>query len=149
MEVLYTSQKETIGFVYFLIKSLNLFKVLKILKRDNTFKIFIVEYIKEIIKNKISVIASNPKLDMSSSKISPCIIEKFSMLIIDNKHAKNVSILLFLLRTSANNISVSSHPLYRGIENLDGNNKSDKNETEVEIEFEDKINWDILYSSNW
>ena len=93
MEVLYRLQKEAIGLVYFLIKSLNLSEVQKALKRDSRFKSFTVEYVQDIVKDEMSTIISNPKLSISNSKISPETMETFSILTIDNKHVKNISIL--------------------------------------------------------
>lgn len=46
-----------------------------------------------MIKDKISIVVRNPKLSISSSKISLKIIERYFILIIDNIHIKNVSIL--------------------------------------------------------
>lgn len=46
-----------------------------------------------MVKDEMSAIISNPKLSIFSSKISPDIIERFSMLTIDNKYAKNAPIL--------------------------------------------------------
>ena len=85
MKVLYKPQKESVSLVRFLIKSPNLFEVQKVLKKDNTFKAFIVERVQEIIKEEISVVVSNPKLSMASSQISLNIIERFFILTIDNK----------------------------------------------------------------
>lgn len=46
-----------------------------------------------MVKDKMSAIVSNSKLNIFSSKINPDIIEGYSMLIIDNKYAKSVPIL--------------------------------------------------------
>lgn len=46
-----------------------------------------------MVKNKLSAIVSKQKLSMASFKISLDIIERFSMLTIDNKHVKSVHIL--------------------------------------------------------
>ena len=62
-----------------------------------------------MVKDEMSVVISNPKLSMSSSKISPNAIKGFSMLTIDNKHTRSAPILRSILRASANNIGVSSH----------------------------------------
>lgn len=45
IETLNRSQKEAITLVYAFIKSLNLFKIQKVLKKDSTFKIFTIKYI--------------------------------------------------------------------------------------------------------
>lgn len=48
-----------------------------------------------MIKDKIDTIVSNPKLSMSSSKISLDVMKEFSILTIDNIYAKNIPILHF------------------------------------------------------
>lgn len=145
MEVLYRSQKEVIGLIRSLIKSLNLSKFQRALKTDNTFKVFVVECVQEIVKDEISVVVSNLKLSVSSSKISPNVIEGFSILTIDNKHIKSAPILQSLLRALAHSIDILSHSFCWGIENLDGNIESDKNEVEeARIELEDEMNQDVL-----
>lgn len=88
----------------------------------------------------MSTIVSNPKLSMSSSKISLDIIERFFILTIDNKHARSAPILQSILRTSVNSIDVPSHSFCQEIENPDINNKNDESEIETRIEFEDEIN---------
>lgn len=62
-----------------------------------------------MIKNEISLVVSNTKFNMTSFKISWDTIEGFFLLIIDNKYAKNISILWFLFRVLANSKNVSSH----------------------------------------
>ena len=54
------------------------------------FKICVRECIKEIVKDEISSIVSNPKCSISSSKISPNIIEEFFVLTINNKYTKSL-----------------------------------------------------------
>lgn len=93
-----------------------------------------------MVKDEIIAVVSNPKLSMAISKISPDIIERFFILTINNKHAKNVSILQSLLRVLANSIGISNHSFCWGVENLDSNNVSNKNEVEKKIKLEDKIN---------
>lgn len=112
MEVLHKFQKEAIGLVHSLIKLPNLSEVQRVLKRDNTFKTFVIECVKKMVRNEMSAIVSNPKLSMSGSKISLDGIEEFSILTIDNKHTKSASILQSLLRVSAGSIDVSSHFFY-------------------------------------
>ena len=46
-----------------------------------------------MVKNEMSAIISNPKLSMSSSKISLDAMEGFSMSTIDNKYTRSVPIL--------------------------------------------------------
>lgn len=46
-----------------------------------------------MIKNKISIVISNTKLNMSSFKISQDVIERFFMSTIDNKYAGSTPIL--------------------------------------------------------
>lgn len=46
-----------------------------------------------MVKDEMSVVVNNLKLSMSSSKISLNIIEGFSILAIDNEHARNAPIL--------------------------------------------------------
>lgn len=62
-----------------------------------------------MIKNKISAVINNLKLSIANSKISPNAIKGFSILTIDNEHAKNAPILRFLLRVLAGSIGVPSH----------------------------------------
>ena len=90
----------------------NLFKVQKGLKRDSRFKIFAIEYIQDIVKDEMSTVISNPKLSISSSKISPDAIEGFFMLTIDNKHARSALILQSILTVSTSSIGISSHSFY-------------------------------------
>ena len=78
---------------------------------------------------------------MSNSKISLDVIERFSILIIDNKHVKSALILQFLLRALAGSIDLPSHSFYWEVKNPDGNIESDKSETEeIRIELENEIN---------
>lgn len=89
----------------------------------------------------MSAVINNLKLSISSSKISPDIIEGFFILIINNKHTKSIlSILQFLLGASATSINIPNYSSYQRINNLNTNNKSDKNKIEIEIKLEDKIN---------
>ena len=73
------------------------------------FKIFVIEYIKEMVKEEISTVISNLKLSMSNTKISLNTMKRFSMLTIDNKYTKNAPILQFLLKVLAGNIGVTSN----------------------------------------
>lgn len=93
-----------------------------------------------MVKDEINAVISNSKLSMANFKISPDAIERLSILIIDNKHAKNRLILQSLLRVLAGNISISSYSSYWSVENLDGNIISNKSKTEEKIKLEDKIN---------
>ena len=97
-----------------------------------------------MLKDEMSAIISNLKLNMSSSKISSDAIKGFSMLTINNKHAKNAPILQFTLRASAGIIGIPSHSSCWGIENPDANNESNENQAETRIELEDEINQDKL-----
>lgn len=87
----------------------------------------------------MSVVVSNLKLSVSSSKISLNIMKRFSISIIDNKHIKNMSILRFLLGLLAGSIVVHSHFSCWKIENCDINNESNKNKTETRLKIKDKI----------
>ncbi len=109
MKALRRSQKEAVGFICSLIESPNLSEVQKVLKKDSRFIAFAVEYIQDIIKDKMSTIVSNPKLSISSSKISLDTMEGFSMSTIDNKHARSAPILRSILGALAGSIGVSSH----------------------------------------
>lgn len=91
-------------------------------------------------KNKMSAVVSNLKVNMFSSKISPDVVEKSSILIINNKFIKSVPILQFLLRVLTNSISISSLFSYYKMKNPDANNKSGKNKAEIIIKLEDEIN---------
>lgn len=93
-----------------------------------------------MVKNKMSAVVSNLKVSMFSSKISPDVVEKSSILIINNKYIKSVPILQFLLRVLANNIGISSLFSCWKMKNPDANNKNDKNKAEIAIELEDEIN---------
>ena len=57
----------------------------------------------------MSVVVSNLKLNMSSSKISLDTIKGFFISTINNKHAKSAFILQFIFRPSAGSIDISSH----------------------------------------
>lgn len=46
-----------------------------------------------MVKDKMSIVVSNPKLSISSSKISLDAIKRFSMSTINNKQARNTPIL--------------------------------------------------------
>lgn len=61
-----------------------------------------------MVKDEMGAIVSNLKLSIASFKISPNEIKRFFILTINNKHAKNVPILQFLLRVLAGSISVPS-----------------------------------------
>ena len=93
MEVLYKPQKEVVGLVCSLRDSPNLSKVQKALKRDSRFKTFSVECIQDMVKHEMSTVVSNPKLSISSSKISLDIMKGFPILTIDNEHARSAPIL--------------------------------------------------------
>lgn len=93
MEVLHRPQKEAIGLIYSLIELSNLSEVQRALKRDDAFKAFAIKYVQKMVKNEMIAVFSNSKLSMSSFKIRPNVMEEFSMLTIDNKHAKIVPIL--------------------------------------------------------
>ena len=67
MEALYRPQKEAVGLVCSLIKSPNLSKVQKALRRDSRFKAFTVECVQDIVKYEMSAIVSNPKLSICKS----------------------------------------------------------------------------------
>lgn len=73
------------------------------------FKVFVVESVQEMIKDEMSTIVNNPKLRISSSKINPDVMKRFFILTINNKYARNVLILQFLLKVSAGSISISNH----------------------------------------
>lgn len=73
------------------------------------FKEFGIECVSEMAKDKISVVVNNLKLSIFNFKISQDAMERFSILTIDNKYAKNTSILQFLLKVSTNSISIASH----------------------------------------
>lgn len=140
MKTLYKSQQKAIGLIYFLIELLNLFDTQKTLTKNNIFKILTIKYIQDIIKDKMSAVINNLKLSISSLKISLNAIKEFSILIINNKTTKSVSILQFLFRTLTNNIGILSHSFYWKIENVNINNESDKNEARKKIKSEDEIN---------
>lgn len=93
IKALYKFPKKVIAFICTLIKSLNLSEVQKALKKDGTFKEFTVKYIQKIVKDKISTIVSNPKLNMASFKIILDKINRFSIFTINNKHDKSAPIL--------------------------------------------------------
>lgn len=93
-----------------------------------------------MIKDKISAIINNPKLSIASSKISPDTTKGFFMLIIDNKHVKNMLIPQFLPRILASSIEILSHSFCWKMKNPDSNNKSNKNKAKKRIELKDKIN---------
>lgn len=57
----------------------------------------------------MSAVISNQNLGISSFKIIPDIIEGFSMLTINNKYAKSMSILQFLFKVSINSIETPSY----------------------------------------
>lgn len=139
MEIVYKHQKELNGLVCFLIKSPNLSKISKVLKKDSKFKVFAVKYIQDMVKNKMTAVVSNSKLIISSSKISPNVIERFFILTINNKYTRSALILQFILRALAGSIGVSGI-FYQGVKKPDANNKSNESETEIEIKLEDKIN---------
>ena len=143
MEALHRPQKEAVGLVCSLIESPNLSEVQKALKRDSRFKAFAVECVQDMVKDEMSAVISNPKLSMSSSKISPDAMEGFSMSTIDNKHARSAPILRSILRASAGSIGVPSHSSRWGVENPDANN-DDESEAETGIELEDEMNQDEL-----
>ena len=65
MEALHRSQKEAVGLVRFLIESPNLFEVQRALKKDSTFKVFVIECVQEMVKEEMSAVVSNPKLSMA------------------------------------------------------------------------------------
>lgn len=97
-----------------------------------------------MVKDKISVVVSNLKLSISSSKISPNIMKEFSMPTIDNKYARNVSILQSLLKVSIGSISISNHSFCWKIENFDTHNESNKSEIKTRIKLKNKMNQDKL-----
>ena len=114
------------------------------MKKDSRFKAFVIKYIQDIVKDEMSVVISNQKLSMSSSKISPNAIEGFSMSTIDNKHARSTHILQSILRALSGSINVLSHFFCWEVENLDVNNESNESKAETKIELEDEINRDKL-----
>ena len=128
IEVLYRPQNEAVSLIYSLIELPNLSKVQKILKRDNRFKEFAKKCIQDMVKDEISTIVNNPKLSISSSKISLDAMEGLSMSTINNKYTKNMPILQFILRTSPSSIGIPSHFSCWKVENLDANNESNENE---------------------
>ena len=140
IEALYRPQKEVVGLVCSLIESSNLSEVQKALKRDSTFKVFTIEYIQDMVKNEMNAVISNPKFSTSSSKISPNAMEGFSMSIIDNKYARSMPILRFILRVLASSIGVPSHSSCWGMENPNINNESNKSKSEIGIKLEDEMN---------
>lgn len=62
-----------------------------------------------IIKDKRNVAINNSKFNISTFKISLYTMEKFFILIINNKYTKNALILKFLLRILLNIIDVFSY----------------------------------------
>lgn len=104
------------------------------------FKAFIIKYVQDMVKDEMTAVVSNPKLSMSSHKISLNIIERFFILMIDNKHARNMPILQSILRVSAGSINILCYSYCSRVENPDANNKRDESKVEIEIELEDKIN---------
>lgn len=62
-----------------------------------------------MLKNKINIVVRNLTLNMTSFKINLDIINKFFMLILDYKNAKNIPISQFLLKILAGNIGVPSY----------------------------------------
>lgn len=62
-----------------------------------------------MLKNEISTVVNNLKLNISSYKINLDIMEGFSMSTIDNKYVRSASILQFILRALASSIDVLSH----------------------------------------
>lgn len=93
-----------------------------------------------MIKDEMSAVVSNPKLRMSSSKISPDVIERFSILTIENEYARSVLILQSIFKASASNIGIPNNFFCLELENSDTNNKNNENEAKTRIELEDKIN---------
>lgn len=86
----------------------------------------------------MSAVVSNPKISIASSKISLTVIERFSILTINNKYAKNAPIFQFLLGILAGSISFPNYFFCQVVENLDGNNINNTDEVEEEIKLEDK-----------
>lgn len=73
------------------------------------FKVYAIQCVQEIVKDKMSIVVNNSKLNIFNSKISPNIMKRFFILIIDNKYAKSALILQFLFKISTNNIDIFSH----------------------------------------
>lgn len=65
-----------------------------------------------MVKDEINVVVNNLKLSIFNSRISLSIIERFSILIIDNKYAKSIFILQSSLTVSVGNIDIFSHFFY-------------------------------------
>lgn len=97
-----------------------------------------------MVKDAMSIIVNNPKLSMSSSKISLDIMEGFFILTIDNEYAKSALILQSLLKASADSIGISCYSSCWRVKNLNSNIESDKSELEVSIKLEDEMNQDVL-----
>lgn len=77
-----------------------------------------------MIKNKINIIINHLKLSMSSSMISPAIMKKYFILIINNKYVRSMPILRSLYKILANNIGILNQFFYQEIKNLNANNKN-------------------------
>ena len=122
MEALHRPQKEAVGLVCSLIESPNLSEVQKALKRDSRFKAFAAECVQDMVKDEMSAVISNLKLSIFSSMISPDAIEGFSILTINNEHARSAPILQSILKASAGSIGVSSYSYCWGVENPDAIN---------------------------
>ena len=77
---------------------------------------------------------------MSSFKINPDVKERFFLLTIDNKYAKHMPILQFLLKASAGSIGIPSYFCRWEVENSDGNIENNKSELEIGTVIEVEIN---------
>lgn len=62
-----------------------------------------------MIKDKMNTVISNWKFNIADFKISPNVIKRFFILIIDNKYIKNTDILQFLLGILADNINILNY----------------------------------------
>lgn len=73
------------------------------MKKDSRFKAFAIKSVHNMIKDEINIVVHNLKFNMSSSKISPNIMEEFSMLTVDIKHVRSMPILQSLLKALSEN----------------------------------------------
>lgn len=67
-------------------------------------------------------------------------MKRFFISTINNKHARSMLILQFIIKALADSINISSHFSCWGMKNLDINNKNNKSEVETRIELQNKIN---------
>ena len=66
-------------------------------------------------------------------------MKEFFILTINNKYARNISILQSFFRALANSIGISYHFFYLEVKNLNSNCKNNKSEAEIEIKLKDKM----------